>query len=215
MLRSSRRGPRGFTVAALALGAAALRAMPVSAAGDLAAERSTFLSLAVGPAFGYESFRPDGGSPGASYTGWGPALDVAVGRQVRPRLVLAADLQLAMIVNRTESYLGGSYPLTDTLHFLDSLSAISDYTPWRHPRLHFGGGAGVLVMTEVDTHMGSTATHLGFALSVHAGYRRPLARGWSIGVMGRLTFYGVDTDTPAPPASSVGFLPVLLLTFTR
>ena len=36
-----------------------------------------------------------------------------------------------MIVNRTESYLGGSYPLTDTLHFVDSWARIADYTLWR------------------------------------------------------------------------------------
>jgi hypothetical protein len=185
------------------------------AEGDTPGEPGLFLRLATGPAWNGESRSFSGGSSGASYTGWAPVLDVAVGRQVSPRLVLAVDLQLAPVVNRTESYLGGSYPLTETLHFLDSLCAISDYTPRRHPRLHLGGGAGVLVMTDVDTHMGSTATHLGFALSVHAGYRRHLARGWSIGVMGRLTVYGVDSDTPAPPASSVGFLPVLLLTFAR
>ena len=103
-------------------------------------------------------------------------LDLAVGRRVRPRLVIAGDLQLATVVNRTESYLGGSYPLTDTLHLLDSLSAIADYTPWRHPRFHGGAVSVSWSTTDVDTHMGSTATNLGFALSVHAGYRRPLAR---------------------------------------
>ena len=69
--------------------------------------------------------------------------------------------------------------------------------------------------TDVDTHMGSTPTNLGFALSVHAGYQRRLARAWSIGVMGRLTFYRFGSDTPPPSASSVGFLPALLLTVTR
>ena len=72
-----------------------------------------------------------------------------------------------------------------------------------------------MVATEIDTNTGSTATHLGFALSVHAGYRWHLAGTWSIGVMGRLTLYGFVSDTPAPPASSVGLLPVLLLTFAR
>ncbi len=174
-----------------------------------------FLNLAVGPAFDHESWSPEGGSSGASYTGWGPALEVSVGRRVRPGLVLAGDLQLAMIVNRTESYLGGSYPLADTLHFVDTLGPLVDYTPWSRPWFHVGGSAGLAAATDVDTHMGSTATHLGFALSVHAGYRRHLARAWSIGVMGRLTLYGFDSDTPAPPASSVGLLPALLLTFTR
>jgi hypothetical protein len=200
---------------ALALGAAAFGASSACAAGEPAAERPTFLSLGVGPAFNHESRSFSGGSAGASYTGWGPVLDVAVGRRVRPRLVLAGDLQLAMIVNRTESYLGASYPLSDTLHFLDGLSGIADYTSWRHPSVHVGGGIGLLVATEVDTHMGSTATNLGFALSAHAGYQRRLRRGWSVGVVARLTFYGFGSQTPTPASSSVGLLPVVLLTFTR
>jgi hypothetical protein len=200
---------------ALVLAAAALLSRPARADGEPPAERPLFLSLAVGPAFCYESWSPDGGSPGASYTGWAPALDVAVGRRVRPRLVIAGDLQLASVVNRTESYLGGSYPLTDTLHFLDTLSAIADYTFWRHPRFHAGGGLGLLVMTEVDTHIGSATTNLGFALSVQAGYRRHLAGNWSVGVMGRLTFYRFGSDTPPPSSTSIGLLPVLLVTFTR
>jgi hypothetical protein len=199
----------------LSVAAAVLGGRQARAEGDVPTEPRLFLRLAVGPAFGYESWSPDGGGPGASYTGWAPALEIAVGRQVRRGLVLAGELQLAMIVNRTESYLGGSYPLTDTLHFVDVLGPIVDYTLWSRPWFHVGGGAGLAAATDVDAHMGSTATHFGFALSVHAGYCRHLARAWSIGVMGRLTLYGFESDTPAPPASSVGFLPVLLLTFTR
>ena len=200
---------------ALAIAAVALSGARARADGEARDEPRLFLRLATGPAFNYESWSPNGGSPGASYTGWAPAVDVAVGRRVRPRLVIAGDLQLVAVFNRSESYLGGSYQLTDTLHLLDSLSAIADYTLWRKPRFHCGGGLGLLVATDVDTHMGSTGTNLGFALSVHAGYRRRLARDWSIGVMGRLTFYGFGSQTPPPSASSIGLLPTLLLTFTR
>jgi hypothetical protein len=200
---------------ALVMAAVALSGPPARAEGDARDEPPLFLRLAIGPAFNYESWSPSGGSPGASYTGWAPALDVAVGRRVRPRLVIAGDLQLAAVFDRTESYLGGSYQLKDTLHLLDSLSAIADYTLWRHPQFHGGGGLGLLVTTQVDTHMGGPATNLGFTLSVHAGYRRRLAGNWSIGVMGRVTFYGFGSQTPPPAASSLGFLPALLLTFTR
>jgi hypothetical protein len=202
-------------VGALALATVVVSGPQAHAEGEARNEPRLFLRLAAGPAFNYESWSPSGGSPGASYTGWAPVLDVAAGRRVRPRLIIAGDLQLAAAVNRTESYLGGSYPLTDTLHFLDSFSAIADYTLWRHPQFHGGGGLGFVVTTDVDTHMGSTATNLGFAASVHAGYRRPLAGAWLIGVMGRLTFYRFGSKTPPPPASSIGFLPALLLTFTR
>src|SRR5262249_17925833 len=91
------------------------------AEGDAASDPRLFLRPGRGRGFTHESGSPSGGSPGATYAGWGPALEVAVGRRVRPRLVIAADLQLAMIVDRTESFLGASYPLTETLHFLDSL----------------------------------------------------------------------------------------------
>jgi hypothetical protein len=176
------------------------------AEGELPNEPRLFLLLATGPAFNYESWSPSGPNAGASYTGWAPVLEVAVGRRVRPRLVIAGDLQLAAVVNRTQSYLGGSYPLAGTLHFLDTLSAIADYTLWRHPRVHGGGGIGLLLMTDVDTQMGNTPTNLGLALSVHAGYQWRRARVWSIGVMGRLTFYRFGSDTP-PPVVLVGRVP--------
>jgi hypothetical protein len=197
----------------LASAAVALSGRPAGATGDLPPARPLFLELAVGPAFSYESWSPAGPSAGASYTGWGTALEVAVGRRVRPRLVLAADLQLAMIVNRTESYLGGSYPLTDTLDFVDTLGTLVDYTLWSRPRWHVGGSAGLMAATRVDTHMGSTDTSWGWSLSAHAGVRRPLARAWSVGLVGRLTFYQFGSNTQ--PGTSVGLLPVVLVDFTR
>lgn len=202
-------------MATLAVAAALTATLSARAEGEAGSAPRLFLRVGTGPAFDYESWSPSGGSPGASYTGWAPALDVAVGRRLRPRLVIAGDLQLAAVINRTESYLGGSYTLSDTLHLLDSLSAIADYTLWRYPRVHLGGGIGLLVATTVDTHMGSAGTDLGFALSVHAGWERPLRRGWSIGVMGRLTLYGFGSETPPPASSSIGLLPVVLLTFAR
>lgn len=202
-------------LATLSLAGALLAGRQALAESEVPNERRLFLRLATGPAFNHESWSPSGPNAGASYTGWAPVLDIAVGWRVRPRLVIAGDLQLAAVVNRTESYLGGSYPLADTLHFLNMLSAIADYTLWRHPRFHGGGGIGLLVATDVDTHMGSAPTNLGFALSVHAGTQRRFAGAWSIGVMSRLTFYRFGSDTPPPSATSIGFLPALLLTITR
>lgn len=199
----------------LAILTVALAGPRARAQGEAAGEPRLCLSLGAGLAFNYESRSFSGGSPGTSYTGWAPVIDVTVGRRVRPRLVIAGNLQLAAVVNRTESYLGGSIPLTDTLHFLNSLSGIADYALWRYPRIHVGGGIGLLVTTIVDTEMGSTGTDLGFALSIHAGYQRPLRRLWSIGVMGRLTFYGFGSQAPLPASSSVGLLPALLVTFAR
>jgi hypothetical protein len=212
--KAKRRDRRWLLVGTLVIATTLGGGRRARAEGDVPNEPRLFLRLATGPAFTYENWSPDGGSPGASYTGWAPVVDVAVGRRVRRRLVIAGDLQLAGVVNRTESYLGGSYPLVDTLHFIDTLSVIADYTLWRYPLLHVGGGLGLMAATDVDTHMGSTTTDWGFALSAHAGYSRRLGRGWSIGGMGRLTFYRFGSDTP-PTATSVGILPTLLLSFTR
>jgi hypothetical protein len=202
-------------VGALAMAAVALSGPQARAGGDAGGEPRLFLRLAIGPAANYESWSPSGGSPGASYTGWAPVLDAAVGRRVRRGLVIAGDLQLASVVNRTESYLGGSYPLGDTLHLVDTLGALVDYTPWSLPRLHVGGGVGLMAATDVDTHMGSTKTSWGWALSAHAGLHRRLARSWSIGLMARLTFYRFASDAPPPSATSVGLLPAVLVTFSR
>jgi hypothetical protein len=212
---SGRRCVIGTLAGTLAIVAIVLSGPHAHAEGEAVGEPRLYLRVGAGPAFNYESRSFSGGSPGASYTGWAPVVDVTVGRRVRPRLVIGGELQVAAVVDRTESYLGGSTPLTDTLHFLDSLSGIADYSLWRYPRVHVGGGIGLLVTTTVDTYMGSAGTDLGFALSIHAGSEWRLRRAWSIGVMGRLTFYGFGSETPAPASSSVGLLPVVLLTFAH
>lgn len=146
-ISSSSVGQR-VVVATLLLTGALFSGRQALAEGEVPNEPRLFLRLATGPAFNYESWSPSGPNAGASFTGWAPVLEVAVGRRVRPRLVIAGDLQLAAVVNRTESYLGGSYPLAGTLHFLDTLTAIADYTLWRHPRFHGGGGIGLLIVTD-------------------------------------------------------------------
>lgn len=204
---------RASLTAALAMASAWFAVAPARA--DAADPPRLFLGLAVGPAFNAERWSPDGGSPGASTTGWAPAFNVAAGWRVRPRLVVAVDLQVAPVANRTESYRGGSYELADTLHVIDTLAVLADVTSWRHPWFHAGGGVGLMAATDADTHMGSTATNLGVALLAQAGYSRPLGRGWSVGAMARLAFYRFGSDQPAPPSISVGLLPTLLVTFTR
>jgi hypothetical protein len=204
---------RASLTAALAMASAWFAVPPARA--DAVDPPRLFLRGAVGPAFNAERWSPDGGSPGASTTGWAPAVNLAVGWRVRPRLVVAADLQVAPVVNRTESYRGGSYELADTLHFVDTLGVVADVTSWRHPRFHAGGGVGLMAATDVDTHMGSTATNLGVALLAQAGYSRPVGHGCSLGAMARLTFYRFGSEQPAPASTSVGLLPALLLTFTR
>jgi hypothetical protein len=185
---------------------------------DAPVDRAPYLRLSLGPAFAYESWSPTGGAAGASYTGWGPALDVAIGRAVAPGLVVAGDLQVTGIVNRTESYLGTSYDLSETLHLLSTLGGLVVFTPRRRPLLRFGAGLGLLLATDVDTHMGGDQTSLGLAAFVEGGVERPLSGRWArwrIGGLARLTLYHFWTDAPPPDSTSTGLAPMLLVSFVR
>ena len=107
-----------------------------------------------------------------------------------------------------------TYPLADTLHFVDTLAALLDYYPNPRRGLHVGGTLGLAAITELDTHMGGTQTSLGLAASVHAGYERFVSKRWSAGGMARLGLHHYGTDTPPPAATSTGLLASLLLAFT-
>lgn len=195
--------------AAVMLGAAAARA---DDGGRI--HQGRFLRLAAGAAYLRESWSPSSGTANAVHTGWGPALEVAAGTFVRPRLALAGSVQLAGIVNRDETTLGVTYSLDDTLHFVDTFSALADYYPNPRRGLHFGGSLGLAAITELDTHMGGTQTTFGFAAALHAGYEAFVSRRWSAGGMARLGFHRYGSDTPPPDATSNGLLASVLLAFT-
>ena len=208
--------PAHLAVACVALAlSSGFGARPARAEPPPAPERRLFLRLGVGPAFSYESYRPQAPVPGGSYFGFGPALDVAVGWRILPGLVVGGALQSVGIFDRDERYLGRTYGLADTLHLVDTLGVLADYTFRAHPRLHVGATLGALALTDVDTDMGGAQTGWGLAMSVHAGLQRPLRGRWAIGVLARLTFYQVGSSTPPPESAVTGVLPALLLTFTR
>ena len=173
-----------------------------------------FLRLATGLTYLHESWSPSGGSPDAVHTGWGPALEVALGQFVRPRLALAGSVQLATAINRDETTLGMTYALTDTMHFVDTVSALVDFYPDPRRGLHFGGSVGFATITEVDTYMGGAQTSWGLAAALHAGLERFVSRRWSLGGMARLAFHGYGTDTPPPAATANGLLFSLLVAAT-
>ena len=173
-----------------------------------------FLRVATGLAYLRESWSASGGAGDAVHTGWGPVLDVAVGKFVRPRLVLAGSVQLTGIINRDETTLGVTYPLDDTLHFVDTLSALVDFYPNPLRGLHFGGSLGLAAITELDTHMGGTQTSWGPVVAAHVGWERFISKRWSAGGLLRLSLYHYATDTPPPEASSNGVLASVLIAFT-
>jgi hypothetical protein len=104
--------------------------------------------------------------------------------------------------------------LPDTLHFVDTLSALVDYYPNPRRGMHVGGALGLAAVTEVDTHMGGSQTNWGFAAALQAGHERFISKRWSAGGLLRLAYYHYGTDTPPPPASSNGLLITLLVAFT-
>ena len=207
---SSRRVP------AVAVVASILAVAPAAGADDgTRVHQGRLLRVATGLSTLHESWHPSGGNTAdAVHTGWGPSLEVAVGKHVRPGLVLGGSLQLTGIVNRDETTLGITYPLDDTLHFVDTVAALVDYYPNPRRGLHAGGTLGIAAITELDTHMGGTQTSFGPAASLHAGYERFISRRWSAGGMARLAFHHYGTDRPAPGATSNGLLASLLLAFT-
>lgn len=170
--------------------------------------------VAVGPAYLHESWRPSDDGAGAVHTGWGPAIDLTVGRFVRPRVAIAGALQVAGIFNRDETTLGMTFALKDTIRFVDSLAALVDVYPDPARGLHAGGALGIVAVTDVDTHMGSTQTDLGFAGAVHVGWERFVSSRWSAGALFRLSLFHYGSDTPPPAATSNGLLASLLLAFT-
>ena len=207
--RASGGVPAFVISASLLLGAAAARGDD-----DGRIHQGRILRLATGLAYLRESWSPSGGTADAVHTGWGPALEVTVGKFVRPRLVLAGSLQLTGIINRDETTLGATYPLDDTLHFVDTLSALVDFYPSPRRGLHFGGSLGLAAITELDTHMGGTQTSFGFAAALHAGTALFVSRRWSVGGMARLGFHRSGSDTPPPDATTTGLLASLLLAAT-
>src|SRR4051794_34707473 len=136
----SERSRRTF---ALAVCAASAVAAAARADDGPRVHRGRVVRIAAGPAYLHESWQPSDGTGDAVHTGWGPALDLTVGQFVRPRLVVAGSFEIAAIVNRDETTLGTTYKLDDTLHFIDSATALVDFYPDPSRGLHGGGALGI------------------------------------------------------------------------
>jgi hypothetical protein len=198
-------------------------ALAVAAAGAPHAARADdggrvhqgrLLRAGAGVAYLRESWNPSGGAPDAVHTGWGPALEIALGKHLRPGFVLGGSVQLTGIINRDQTTLGMTYPLSRTVHFVDTVSALVDCYPNPRRGLHVGGTLGVAAITELDTYMGGTQTSWGFAGALHGGHGRFVSARSSIGGLVRVAFHRYGTDTPPPAATSNGLFVSALLTFT-
>jgi hypothetical protein len=195
---------------------AAVSGIPPAAGADDGGRvhRGRFLRLGAGVAYLRESWTPSGGTAGAIHTGWGPALEIAIGKHLRPGLALAGSVQLAGIINRNQTTLGMTYALASTVHFVDTVTALVDYYPNPRRGLHLGAALGLAAITELDTHSDGTQTSWGLAGALHGGHERFISPRWSMGGMIRVAFHRYGTDTPPPAATSNGLLATALLTFT-
>jgi hypothetical protein len=174
-----------------------------------------FLRLTLGPAYLHESWNPSGGSPGASYGGFGTSIETSVGHSVlRPGLIVGGKWQLAAVVDPNESYLGATYVATTTARFLDVFAAFIDDYPNVRGGFHFGGSIGLLAATDLDAVYANTFTSWGAALSAHVGYEAFFSRRWSGGVIAQLSVYRYSTKEAAVSSTSDGLLPTLALAFT-
>ena len=159
------------------------------------------------PAYLHESWHPSGGTGDAVHTGWGPALDVTVGKFVRPRLMVARQPGRSPRSSTATRRRWGR-PTRSTTRFTSSTRPPRSWTSTRTRRagLHAGGALGIAAITEVDTHMGGSQTSWGPVVALHVGWERFVSRRWSAGGMLRLAFYHYGTDTPPPDASANGLL---------
>ena len=196
-----------------ALAGAALAAVVGAATVARADEGERIVRFAAGPTYLHESWHATDGSGDAVHKGWGPALDISIGEFVQPRLVLAGSLHLAGIINRDETTDGVTYPLDDTIHFVDAFLVLIDFYP-KPVGLHEGGGIGIAAITELDTHMGSAQTNFGLVAEAHVGYERLVSKRWSAGGVLRLSFFHYLSDTPRPASSSFGVLTTLMASFS-
>jgi hypothetical protein len=172
------------------------------------------LRLALGTVYLHESWAPTGAGTGASYSGWGPALETSVGRSLRPGLVVGGRWQLATFLDPNEAYGSASYAVAQTERFMNTAGAFVDDYPNPLRGLHFGGGLGVLVVTDLDSYSETHETSWGAALFGHLGYEIYFSNRWSVGGMAELSAYRYWSNRAAVSAVSDGILPSVVAVFT-
>jgi hypothetical protein len=177
-------------------------------------ERRFFLRLSLGPTYLAESWTPSGPAPSAGIGGWGTALDVSIGRAIRPRLIVGGRWQAAAFVEPNESYQGTTYVLDGSALFLNTLAAFIDWTPNQRRRLHVGGSLGLIARSGLNADYRTLTTGWGLTAGGQAGYDRRLSAHWSIGVLVALAVYRCWTSEAGVASVSDGLFPSLSLAFT-
>jgi hypothetical protein len=173
-----------------------------------------FLRLSLGAVYLHESWSPAGGSPGAEYGGGGTSLEAAIGKSVRPGLIVGGLWQFVAVTDPNESYLGTTYVVDATYRLLDVVAGFVDYYPRPRRGFHLGGSAGLLVASNIDRMYGALTTSWGAALSVRGGYDVFFSSRWSLGALAQLAGYRYATTEASVSSVSYGLLPTLALALT-
>jgi hypothetical protein len=178
------------------------------------AHQGFFLRLSVGAVYLHESWRPDGGGLGAVYGGGGTSLEAAIGKSVRPGLIVGGLWQLVVVTDPNESYGGTTYVVAATDRFLDEVAGFVAYYPNPRRGFHLGGSAGLVAASNLDRAYGNYTTSWGPALSVRCGYEAFFSSRWSVGALARLEGYRYSTTEASVSSVSYGLLPTLALALT-
>ena len=173
-----------------------------------------FLRLSVGAVYLHESWSPDGGGPGAVYGGGGTSLEAAIGKSVRPGLIVGGLWRLVVVTDPNESYAGTTYVVAATDRFLDEVAGFVDYYPNPRRGFHLGGSAGLVAASNLDRAYWSYTTSWGAALSIRCGYEVFFSSRWSVGALAQLAGYRYSTTEASVSSSTYGLLPTLALAFT-
>ena len=173
-----------------------------------------FLRLSLGAVYLHESWSPAGGSPGAAYSGGGTSFEAAIGKSIRPGLIVGGLWRLVVVTDPNESYLGTTYVVAATDRFLDGAAGFVDYYPRPRRGFHLGGSAGLLAASNVDGAYGSSTTSWGAVLSAWCGYEVFFSSRWSVGALAQLQGYRYATTEASISSVSYGLLPTLALAFT-
>ena len=85
------------------------------------------LRVAVGASYLHERWDPHDGGPPAVTSGFGPSVEVAIGRRLSSRLVVGGAWQTMAVIDPEQTYLGTRYELTSVVKAIDALSVFGDY----------------------------------------------------------------------------------------
>jgi hypothetical protein len=172
-----------------------------------------FLRLSPGVVYLHESWTPASGSPGAVFSGAGASLELAVGKRVRPRLVVGGLWQFVAVSDPTESYLGATYVAAGTDRFRNVVAAFADWYPSARRGFHVGGGAGVVAASNLERHC-CVSTSWGGVVAVRVGYDVFVSRRWALGAVAQVEAYRYSAGEAGVSAASNGVLPTVAVAVT-